>query len=165
VLTLVNSSDKIDLKDLQKMKKLLFLAVICLIAVSVSAQTAAEIEQLLSADSVTYGQAAWLLLRAAEIPAESPDEAFNYAAKRQWLPKKALPEDTARLDGIALLVMRSFEINGGNIYSMFRTPHYAYRELEYQNIIQGRTDPAMPVSGSYLLFILSRVIEQQEAEG
>jgi hypothetical protein len=146
------------------MKKLLFLLVICLPAALVFAQTAAEMENLIAVDSITYGQAAWFLLRAADIPAQSQQEAFNYASQRKWLPKKVSHEDAARLDGVALLVMRSFGINGGNIYSMFQTPHYAYRELEYKNIIQGRTDPAMKVSGSYLLFIIGRVIEQQEAE-
>jgi hypothetical protein len=147
------------------MKKLLLLTAICLAAASVFAQTAAEVERLISVDSVTYEQAAYLLLRAAEIPAGSPQEAFDYASQRKWLPKNASPQVEARLDGVALLVMRSFGIKGGITYSQFPTPHYAYRELEYKSIIQGRTDPAMNVSGSYLLFILGRVLEQREEEG
>jgi hypothetical protein len=147
------------------MKKLLIFFTVCLSTVPVFAQTAAEIESVIVADSVTIGQAAWILLRAADIPVQSQQEAFNYASQRKWLPKNASPEDAVRLDRAALLVMHSFGISGGNIYSMFQTPHYAYRELEYKNIIQGRTDPAMKVSGRYLLFIIGRVIEQQETEG
>jgi len=147
------------------MKRVLFISAVCLILASpVFAQTAAEVEQLLAADSVTYEQAAWFLSRAAELPAADPQGAFNNAAKRNWLPKNVSPGDTARLDGIALLVMRSFDIRGGVIYSMYQTPHYAYRELVYQNIIQGRTDPAMTVSGSALIFITNRVFALRDEE-
>ena len=147
------------------MKRFFFFFIACLVmATSISAQTAVEVEQLLTINSVTYEQAAWLLLRAADIPAPSPGEAFRYAAQRKWLPKNVSPDSAARLDGVALLVMRSFGMSGGINYSLFLTPHYAYRELVYQKIIQGRTEPAMKVSGSDLLFIASKVIAQRDEE-
>jgi hypothetical protein len=91
-----------------------------------------------------------------------PNEAFRYAAKRNWLPKKAAANDAARLDGISLLLMRSFGIKGGIMYSLTKSPRYAYRELTYKNIIQGRADPAMNVSGGQLLFIINRALSLQE---
>jgi len=138
------------------MKRILF-AVCLILAFPAFSQTADEMEQLLAADSVTYGQAAWFLSRAADLPAASPEEAFNNAAQNKWLPKGASPDTAARLDAVALLVMRAFGIKGGINYSRFQTPHYAYRELVYKKIIQGRTDPAMKVSGSVLIFITNRV--------
>jgi len=147
------------------MKRVLYISAVCLIFASpVFAQTAAEVERLLAADSVTYGQAAWFLSRAAELPASNPEAAFDNAAQRNWLPKNVSAGDTARLDGIALLVMRSFDIGGGVIYSLRRTPHYAYRELVYKNIIQGRTYPSMTVSGSDLIFITNRVFALKDGE-
>jgi len=145
------------------MKKVLF-AVCIILASRAFAQTAAEMEQLLASDSVTYEQAAWFLSRAAGLPASNSAGAFSYAEQRKWLPKNVSANDPARLDGVALLVMRSFEIKGGVIYSMRLSPHYAYRELVYQNIIQGRTDPAMTVSGSALIFITNRVFALKEEE-
>jgi hypothetical protein len=45
-----------------------------------------------------------------------------------------------------------------------KTPHYAYRELLWQNVIQGRVEPDMAVSGDLLLFVVNRALELMEGE-
>ena len=75
---------------------------------------------------------------------------------------KAAGSSGARLDGVSLLLMESFNIKGGIMYSLFRNPHYAYRELVYLDIIQGRVDPEMTVSGDLLLFLVNRILSRQE---
>jgi len=123
-------------------------------------QTAEEMDGLLSAESVTYEQAAWFILRAVETPGISnPAAAFNYAASRRWLPAKAAPDSRAKLNGIALLIMQSGDLKGGLMYTLTKSPRYAYRELRYLNIIQGRTDPQMAVSGDMLFFMASLLLE------
>jgi len=123
------------------------------------AQTHAEMENLLESPNVTYAQAARFVLEASDAAVISDTrEAFLFALERKWLPAEASPDSPARLDGISLLLMRSFSIKGGIFYSLFRNPHFAYRELVYLNIIQGRTDPRMAVSGSQLLFIVGRTL-------
>jgi len=123
------------------------------------AQTHAEMESLLGSPTVTYAQAARFVLEASEAAVISDTlEAFRFAFERNWLPAGASPGSPARLDGISLLLMRSFSIKGGLFYSIFRNPHYAYRELVYLNIIQGRADPHTAVSGSQLLFIIGRAL-------
>ena len=132
------------------------------------AQTAAarEIDALLAAPSLTYGQAARFVLEASEAASSpGPDAAFSFAAERGWLPKKAAASQTARLDGVALLIMRAFDLKGGMFYSAAKNPHYAYRALVYQNVIQDRADPAMPVSGEFLLFMTGRVMSVKESGG
>jgi len=131
---------------------------------SLSAQsTADEIEMLLGANAVTYAQAARLVLEASDaMITPNQEEAFTFALERKWLPKKALAGDTARLDGISLLLMRSFNANGGIFYSLAKSSHYAYRELVYKDVIQGRTDPAMAVSGEELLFLVGKMLSEQE---
>jgi len=44
------------------------------------------------------------------------------------------------------------------LYSITKSPHYAYRELAYMEVIQGRADPSMNVSGELLLFITNRIL-------
>jgi hypothetical protein len=125
------------------------------------AQSAAEeIETLLGTRAVTYAQAARFVLEASGALATSdPEEAFRYAQEREWLPRSASPYGTARLDEVSLLLMRSFNIKGGMLYSLTKDrPHYAYRELTHNNVIQGRADPAMKVSGERLLFITGRIL-------
>jgi hypothetical protein len=135
----------------------------------VFAQTAAELETLLYTDAVNYGQAARFVLLAADIidlraidGAESID-AFRYAMEKKWLPAGATQDAAAKLDGVSLLVMQAFNMKGGAFYTLIRTPHYAYRELLYQNVIQGRADSDMIVSGDLLLFVVNRVLEQIES--
>jgi hypothetical protein len=91
-----------------------------------------------------------------------PAEAFQYAADQGWLPKKASPNETARLDGIALLLMRAFNLKGGLLYTVAKNAHYAYRDMVYQNVIRNRADPSMAVSGDYLLFMIGNVMTLTE---
>jgi len=148
------------------MKKFLLLFTLCFLtsaALLCAQSTADEIETLLNTNAVTYAQAARFVLEAADVSAISDaEEAFRYAQERGWLPQKVAANDTARLDGISLLLMSSFSLKGGIFYSIFKSPHYAYRELAYMETIQGRADPAMKVSGERLLLIIGRILSQLE---
>jgi len=152
------------------MKRILLFFGVCLLLASpilaprVFAQTAAELETLLYADAVNYGQAARFVLLAADINDLKAEDAFSYAMEKKWLPAKAEKDSDAKLDGVSLLIMRAFDIKGGAFYTMMKPPHYAYRELLYQNVIQGRADPGMAVSGDLLFFVVNRALEQKEGE-
>ena len=145
------------------MKKHIFLLTVCLVlALPAFAQTATELDGLLDAQAVSYAQAARFVLRAADVADLSQAEAFRYAEEQKWLPGDASAGGQVRLDGLSLLVMRAFDIKGGFLYSALKSPHYAYRELEYKGIIVGRADPHMIVSGEHFLFILGRVLSLSE---
>jgi hypothetical protein len=121
--------------------------------------TAVEIETLLNTKAVSYGQAARFVLEAAgTLITDSPEEAFYHAVRQRWLPANSRADDNARLDAVSLLLMRSFEMKGGIFYSLTKNSHYAYMELVYNDVILGRHDPAMPVSGAKLLFYVSRIL-------
>ena len=127
--------------------------------------TAQEIETLLGTNAVTYAQAARFALEASDsLVVRDPNEAFRYAQEHGWLPGNVSANDTARLDGISLLLMGSFNISGGIFYSFAKNPHYAYRELVYREVIRGRADPAMNVSGELFLFLTSRILSQRDDE-
>jgi hypothetical protein len=144
----------------------LYVFAACLLLFSgglLSAQTAERIERLLEQKSVSYKDAALLALQAAgqvDADAASADEAFAFALERGWLPKGAAADDAARLSGLSLLVMQAFDIKGGAFYSLFKTPHYAYRALVYKGIVHGRADPQMAVSGDLLLYTINRVMTE-----
>jgi hypothetical protein len=50
------------------------------------------------------------------------------------------------------------------MYSLFPGPRYAYRELIYKGILQGRQDRSWKVSGFWLVTIAGRVLEESGAE-
>jgi outer membrane protein OmpA-like peptidoglycan-associated protein len=88
--------------------------------------------------------------------------AFRFAEERNWLPRNSSPDQPARLDGVSLLIMRAFGLRGGVMYTLTGAPRYAYRELVYNGVIQGRAVPNMHVSGYDLLFFLNRILSQTE---
>jgi hypothetical protein len=141
---------------------LLFLPVL-----SLPAQTAREMDALLSSPALTYAQAARFILPSAGASADtvSAENAFNAAAGRGWLPKTASAGAAARLDGVALLLMKAFDLPGGLFYRFFPNARYAYRELVYRRIIQGQVDGSMPLSGELFFQILGRTMEAAENSG
>jgi len=144
------------------LRRYLFLAICFFIVFPAFAQSAGELESLLNMEAVNYGQAARLVLQAAENRDLNTEAAFSFALENKWLPKGVESGDTVRLNGFSLLIMRAFEIKGGAFYTLTGGAHYAYRELVYRNIIQGRSDPAMTVSGDLMLFIVNRALNFQE---
>ena len=153
------------------MKNLICVYFLLAFSVFLGAQTAEKLEIMLNTGAISYEQAAWLSLEAADVwdlsgSTESPDayEAFVVAQEQQWLNAGIGSKDYARLDAVSLLLMRSFGLKGGMFYSLAQNPHYAYRELVYQEIIQGRTEPGMNVSGDMLVFMVNRILSSLEGE-
>jgi len=135
-------------------------------------QTADRIERLLGQNRVSYRDAALLILEASgqidllgqldSARQASADDAFNFAMERGWLPPGAEANGDAMLNGLSLLVMQAFEIDGGYLYSFFKNPHYAYRAMVYRGIIQGRADPQMFVSGDLLLYTVNKAMGNEQ---
>jgi hypothetical protein len=65
----------------------------------------------------------------------------------------------------AFLVTGAFGIKGGLMYTLFPGPRYAYRELLYRKIIQGRADEGFTVSGERLLRIIGQALALTGREG
>ena len=137
---------------------LLYILFFCVLSV-LSAQTAAEVETLLKTPAVTYAQAARFAIKASEAAAiNNPGEAFNFAVEKKWLPKNISPDSEARLDVVSMLYMGSFKLKGGLFFSLFKSPHYAYRELAARKAFKGKSDPQTVVSGEQLLFLTGRIL-------
>ena len=136
---------------------LLFLTVF-----SLPAQTAAEMDILLETNAVTKVVLARFVIDAAGLlpPGLSGEEAdntaFDMAVSEGWL--KGAATDTVTLRETAFLVMRSFNFSGGLMYTLFKSPRYAYREMIYLELIQGRAYPSYQVSGRRLLQIIGRAL-------
>jgi hypothetical protein len=148
------------------MKQLLLILIFLSGTAFLCAQTAAELDGILASRGLTYAQAASLILKAADAapPSASEEEAFNTAQSRGWLPGKAAAQDPAVLGGTSFIIMKSFGLKGGLLFSIFPGSRYAYREMVYQKIIQGRADPSMAVSGERLLQIISRVLSYTDQD-
>ncbi|GHV91288.1 hypothetical protein AGMMS50268_17910 [Spirochaetia bacterium] len=138
---------------------LLFLADAAFVCGQTAAAQAADMEQLLGAQKITWEQAAYFSLGAAlETAPANPEEAFAFVRERGWLPKNARAEETACMDSVSLLLMRSFSMPGGLMYRIFHNARYAYRELKSRGFIQGRVYASGSVSGAAFLQLLSELL-------
>ena len=136
----------------------LIIILLLIFPVFLTAQTAQAIEELLNTQALSNLQAAWLVLEAADVPYQNNH--FRHAVQQEWLPENSGPNDRIRLDEASLLLMKAFDIKGGILYNLVGGPRYAYRELTYLNIIQGRAVPSMAVSGELMLFMVGRILSQ-----
>ncbi|MDR1973022.1 MAG: hypothetical protein LBQ46_14005 [Treponema sp.] len=144
------------------MKKFVFIAAIfCALIGPLKAQTAERMDALLDASEVTYAMAAFVVMPAAGLLSgdSTPDAAFTEAAERGYLPGNAEAAGIIRLGELSFLIMRAFAMKSGFLYALFPGPRYAYREMVYRRLIQGRNDPALTVSGERLLRIIGRVLD------
>jgi len=146
-----------------KMRKALvpFLCFLCAAPALLPAQsTAAEIETLLASAALTNAQVSRFVLEAAGQAAfADPMDAFGFVMERGWLPANSSADNPARLDGVSLLFMRSFDLRGGLLFTATGSAHFAYREMEYKGIIHGRVSPGQRVSGETLLYLTGRLLD------
>ena len=129
-------------------------------------QTAAEMDAMLAADTISSARAARFVLGAADLlpagvaGADAERAAYDMASSRGWI--NAASGEAATLKDTAFLIMKAFDLKGGVMYSLFGNPRYAYREMVYRKLITGQADQGMKVSGSRLLLILDKVIRNEE---
>jgi len=130
------------------------------------AQTAEEIQTLLQTPAISYAQAARFVLEAADVSGSydktNGQDAVRFAVENKWLPQKADAQDAISLENFSLLIMKAFGLKGGPMYTWFNNAHYSYREMVFKDLIQGRTDPQMKVSGNTMLLIVNRVLYSVE---
>ena len=126
------------------------------------AQTAAEMDALLEAETVIAAVLARFVFGAADLlppelsGPEAEKAAYDMAVSNGWV--KTSGDESSTLKNTAFLVMQAFDLKGGVLYSLFGNPRYAYREMIYQKIITGHADQNMMVTGQGFLQILDRVI-------
>jgi hypothetical protein len=149
------------------MKRLLCSVFLLFIILGLGAQTAREMDALFEAGAVSYAQAARFILSASGVLADnvSGENAFTAAQSRGWLPETAAAGDAAKLEGVAFLLMKSFDLKGGLFYRLFPNSRYAYRELVYHRIIPGGADSSLALSGEYFFLILGRTMDFAENRG
>ena len=134
-----------------------------------NAQTAVEMDTMLTLDTVSAAKAARFVLESADLlpaglsGADAEKAAYDMASSNGWV--NVASGDAVTLKDTAFLVMKAFDLKGGVMYSLFKNPRYAYREMIYHKLILGRSDQSMKVSGTRLLHIIDRTLSYAGNEG
>jgi outer membrane protein OmpA-like peptidoglycan-associated protein len=134
-----------------------FLVAAFFAAPPLSAQTAAEMDELLETKALSVSRATRFVLVTSGLCAETSPagEAYSLAAQNGWLPVDAAADSPITTGDLCFLIMRAFGMKGSFLYDLFPGPRYAFREFEYRKLLPGRRDPALPVSGEGFLWILA----------
>jgi hypothetical protein len=143
------------------------LTIFFLISTSVFPQSNQIIDELLSSEEATFGHVVYLVLHASlNIPEEtSIEEAIDALKEKNWKKVKIMdPFKPIKLGDFSILLMRAFDIKGGVMYSIFKSPKYATSELAYMGIITGNTQYTRTISGMEVLVYLGNLLEWKEAE-
>ena len=128
-------------------------------------QSAAFVDALLDSGSITVGQGAYLALAASGAIPENADVGLAFAEleKLGWVPRSAAAGTSISLKDYSYIVMRALGLPGGFMYALLPGPRYAYRQLVYARVIQGRSDPGMLVPGAVALGMIGRALDMKGA--
>lgn len=127
---------------------------------SVSAQSNELIDQIITQDSARLDTASLIILQAAELlPLDANyDDVFDFLQNNKNL-KRLAKKETINQGRLSLLIMISFDINGGVMYCITKSPRYAAREIKSLGGIIENASPYKVVSGQEVISLLSWALD------
>lgn len=151
------------------MKRIIVIAVGVLFTTATSfGQSAEKVDKILETEKATFGQAAYLIQTALNGGSDGLD--FDTAFDRFKSEHQNLIRDSVTADDVipaktyAFLLMKAFDVKGGMMYRIYPCPRYAYRDLRYLAVIQGKNNPTASMTGTTMLQIFSRIDMVQGGE-
>lgn len=151
------------------MKRTIGIAVAVFLTAAASfSQSAQRVDTILETTKTTFGQAAYLIHTAlnddsGEIDFSTAFDRFK-SENENLIPDTVTAEDVIPAKTYAFLLMKTFNIKGGMMYRIYPCPRYAYRDLRYLAVIQGKNNPNASMTGATMLQILSRIDAVQGGE-
>lgn len=127
------------------------------------AQSNAVIDDILANERMTYGHAVYILgVADGTIPERTSVADAHRQSQADGLYFGYEREDPVTLGEFSFMVMETFDVPGGLMYTVLPSPRYAARELAFRNVIQGDAYPRMAISGERGMRIIGRVLALQE---
>lgn len=119
------------------------------------------LDTLLDEERATLGNTVYFVFLAAGIAAEdwSPGRSVEELRLRGWGFEEAEVEEQVDLGSLAFLLMQTFNVKGGIMYSLFPGQRYAARELAYLGFVPGFASPNRVLSGREVTHILGRTLD------
>lgn len=119
------------------------------------------IDSVLDQDTISYGNAAYLVLSATGEVSESstPQSAISSQGTSMWGFEGKTAESQMSYGEFSYMLMTSFDMSGGLLYRVFPGPRYAAREMSFLGIAPSRVAPGKNLSGADALQMLNEVME------
>lgn len=140
-----------------KKKLLLVTMLLLLCAAFVSAQSADALTRMIESNESTVGDTAYFLAVYRGSVSENATAAEAVSA----LQKEGICNDNVSADDILTykvfsgLIMRTFNVKGGLMYSLTKADRYAFRELQALGFVSSGADPMAVVSGYEALAVIN----------
>ena len=136
------------------MKKIVSILFAFLIFFSVNAQSADVITEILESEEATFGQICYLSAVQMGLVEEdaSYDEAIQVLYDNKYIPEIADADSVIPAVNLAFIYSQLWPIKGGLMFRLTkRSPRYAFKQLQYDGIIDSETDPSAHVTGAKAL--------------
>lgn len=145
------------------MKKLFILVVSFLISLSVYAQSADVITEMLDTEQATFGQVCYLAAVQKEFINEndSYETAVQALYDNGMIPNLEDYEAPIPLVDIAYIYSRLWSIEGGLMYRLSKgSPRYTFKQFQADGIFSARQDPNDFVTGAKALSIYTSCVNK-----
>jgi len=152
------------------MKRILILTLILLsiIILPLTAQSNEVMDGFLEKEAADAGTALLLIAQArGELPdSATTDDAIKWCADQSWGKKlrKLEADDSINTGQFHIALFRSFDIKGGMIFGLFKTPRAAAQEAGYQGYISGTPYVNHKMTPNEVLDSLSMALDAGEEE-
>lgn len=145
-------------------KKVFIALIIVLISLSgLFAQNPDEVSRMLETQEVTVGQVGYFLAVYLElVPDVANGRASLDALQTAGYGTFRNVDAPISLSELAGLCMKVWKIEGGLMYSLFKSNHYAFREFQSKGYISFSEDPMSHVSGYRALNLIYKCLDSEE---
>ena len=145
-----------------KKQKLIILPFVFLLSLgSAWAQSAEIMDKIIATPTISVAQAAYLVFVASGKLAEdaTPEQAYTLVEKLGWLGSGNDAAHPVRSAEYAYLLTRSYDLRGGLLSMVFRSPRYSYRDLVARGIFSSGGDPDDALTGVEAVRLLGQVMD------
>jgi len=134
-----------------------------LLSAPLFAQSNSVIDSVLSQKQASFEDSVYLILTAGNLlpSSGSVQDALDILKQKGWLTIPAKPDAPITFGQYAFLLMKTFNIPGGVLYSLFPGPRYAGREVDYKGWTPSNLSPYEGLSGRDALYILRSYLDSR----
>ncbi len=145
------------------MKKIVTLVFCFLISLSVYAQSADVITEMLESEEATFGQVSYIAAVQKNLVGE--DASYEAAVQALYdnglIPNYEDPSAAIPLVDIAYIYSRLWEIKGGLMYRLTDgSPRYAFKQFQADGVLGKNQDPSDTVTGAKALSIYTACVKK-----
>lgn len=133
-----------------KLKKIIIILSVFFVTITVHAQSADVISEILDSEEVTFGQVCYLsaVQQGFITDDASYEDAINSLYERRQIPERYYEDSVVPMANLAFIYARMWNVKGGLFFRIFKgAPRYAFKQLKADGIIADYINPTSIATG------------------